>query len=162
MPLALRLPDLAATQRLGAALAASSRPGDAIALFGDLGAGKTELARALIRAACADPDLAVPSPTYTLVETYDAPAGPIWHMDLYRLNAPEEVHELGFEEALAACTLIEWPQRLGPLLPATRLDVELSLAPDGGDARLATLTPHGERWRGALDSLKTGLHDLLA
>ena len=99
--LSLKLPDLAATRRLGAALAAVARVGDVIALRGDLGAGKTELARATIRAAAGDPDLIVPSPTFALLETYDTPRGAFWHFDLYRLDAPGQVYELGWEDALA-------------------------------------------------------------
>src|SRR5262245_558571 len=108
---ALDLPDLDATIRLGASLAHGIRTGDVVALHGDLGAGKTELARAVIRAAAGDPDLIVPSPTFTLVEVYETPRATIWHFDLYRIDAPEQVWELGFEEALAdGVTLIEWPE----------------------------------------------------
>jgi tRNA threonylcarbamoyladenosine biosynthesis protein TsaE len=134
----LALPDLAATRRLGAALSRRIALGDVVALHGELGAGKTELARAIIRAASGDEGLIVPSPTFTLAETYDTPRGPIWHFDLYRLESPEQVWELGFEEALAdGISLIEWPERIGPLLPAQRLDVTLSLEP--GEARAAAL-----------------------
>lgn len=134
----LALPDLTATRRLGAALSRLLAIGDVIALHGELGAGKTELARAIIRSASGDEALTVPSPTFTLAETYDTPSGAIWHFDLYRLDSPEQVWELGFEEALAgAISLIEWPERIGPLLPTTRLDVTLRIIP--GEARVATL-----------------------
>ncbi|MGE5150089.1 MAG: tRNA (adenosine(37)-N6)-threonylcarbamoyltransferase complex ATPase subunit type 1 TsaE, partial [Rhodospirillaceae bacterium] len=112
------LPNEQATEALGATLAARLKPGDVVGLKGDLGAGKTTLARAIIRAAAADPDLIVPSPTFTLVEVYDTPRGAYWHFDLYRLDDPEQVYELGWEEARAeGIVLVEWPERLGRLLP---------------------------------------------
>jgi tRNA threonylcarbamoyladenosine biosynthesis protein TsaE len=95
----LDLPDEAATAALAARLAALLRPGDIVLLAGDLGAGKSFLARALIRAAAGEPELEVPSPTFTLVQSYDLPAGELWHFDLYRLAAPDEVLELGWDEA---------------------------------------------------------------
>ncbi len=126
------LPNEQATEALGATLAARLKPGDVVGLKGDLGAGKTTLARALIRAAAADPDLIVPSPTFTLVEVYDTPRGAYWHFDLYRLDDPEQVYELGWEEALAeGIVLLEWPERLGRLLPK-HLSVTLELANDDG------------------------------
>jgi tRNA threonylcarbamoyladenosine biosynthesis protein TsaE len=136
----LDLPDLDATIRLGAALARAVRIRDVIALHGDLGAGKTELARAVIRAATGDPELIVPSPTFTLVEVYETPGGgAVWHFDLYRLDSPDQVWELGLEEALAdAVTLIEWPERLDSLLPGNRLDLTLDIT--NGDERRATLS----------------------
>src|SRR6266404_4345569 len=130
------LADESATQRLGATLARALRPHDLVALEGDLGAGKTTLARAILRAASDDPALIVPSPTFTLVEVYDTPKGAFWHFDLYRLEAPEQVFELGWEEALAeGIVLIEWPQRLGELLPK-HLSVTLELDGDGRRALL--------------------------
>jgi len=147
----LALPDLAATRRLGAALSPLLVVGDVVALHGDLGAGKTELARAIIRAVAGDEGLIVPSPTFTLAETYESPVGPIWHFDLYRLESPEQVWELGFEEALAdGVSLIEWPGRIGPLLPAKRLDVTLSL--EQGEARAAAFAA-GPAWAGRLARL---------
>jgi tRNA threonylcarbamoyladenosine biosynthesis protein TsaE len=135
----LALPDLAATGRLGAALARRLAVGDVVALHGDLGAGKTELARAIIRTAAGEAELTVPSPTFTLAETYDTALGPIWHFDLYRLDSPEQVWELGLEEALAGgISLIEWPERIGALLPAKRLDVTLTI--ERGEARTAALS----------------------
>jgi tRNA threonylcarbamoyladenosine biosynthesis protein TsaE len=126
------LPNEQATEALGATLAARLKPGDVVGLKGDLGAGKTTLARAIIRAAAADPDLIVPSPTFTLVEVYDTPRGTYWHFDLYRLDEPEQVYELGWEEALAGgIVLLEWPERLGRLLPK-HLSVTLELASDDG------------------------------
>lgn len=126
------LPNEQATEALGATLAARLKPGDVVGLKGDLGAGKTTLARAIIRAAAADPGLIVPSPTFTLVEVYDTPRGSFWHFDLYRLDDPQQVYELGWEEALAeGIVLLEWPERLGRLLPQ-HLSVTLELASDDG------------------------------
>ena len=128
----LALPDQAATEALAARLAAVLQPGDVVALGGDLGAGKTTFARALIRAA-AGAEVEVPSPTFTLVQTYDLPMGPIWHFDLYRLTGPDEVIELGWDEARAdGIVLVEWPDRLGPLLPAERLEIGLSFGAKPG------------------------------
>jgi tRNA threonylcarbamoyladenosine biosynthesis protein TsaE len=130
------LPTEAATEQLGATLAQRLKPGDIVGLKGDLGAGKTTLARAIVRAAANDPDLIVPSPTFTLVEVYDTPKGSFWHFDLYRLETPEQIYELGWEEALAeGVVLMEWPERLGPLLPK-HLSVTLELDGDGRRAIL--------------------------
>jgi tRNA threonylcarbamoyladenosine biosynthesis protein TsaE len=133
----LSLPDETATERLGAALAGRLRPRDLVALQGGLGAGKTTLARAILRAASGDPRLIVPSPTFTLVEVYETPQGSFWHFDLYRLEAPDQVFELGWEDARAdGIALIEWPERLGGLLPKERLVVTLAIE---GDGRRATI-----------------------
>ena len=130
------LPDETATEQLGATLAARLKMGDIVGLKGDLGAGKTTLARAILRAAANDPDLIVPSPTFTLVEIYDTARGPIWHFDLYRLDRPEQVYELGWEEALSqGIVLLEWPERLGSLLPRHLL-VTLEIEGDGRKALL--------------------------
>jgi tRNA threonylcarbamoyladenosine biosynthesis protein TsaE len=133
----ISLPDEAATERLGTALAKRLRPRDVVALQGGLGVGKTTLARAILRAASGDPALIVPSPTFTLVEIYDTPAGVFWHFDLYRLEAPEQVFELGWEEARAdGIALVEWAERLAGLLPQERLTVTLSIEGDGRRADL--------------------------
>ena len=132
----LPLADETATEQLGATLAARLRPGDVVGLKGELGAGKTTLARAILRAAAGDPDLIVPSPTFTLVEVYETPGGTYWHFDLYRLETPEQVFELGWEEARAGgIVLLEWPERLGPLLPQ-HLSVVLEIDGDGRRAIL--------------------------
>ncbi len=142
----LLLDDLDATEALGRAVAGALRPGDAVLLDGPLGAGKTSLARALLRAACRDPALEVPSPTYTLVQGYDSPLGPILHFDLWRLDGPAALDELGWDEARDGIVLVEWPDRLGALRPADALAIDLQ--PQGGcrraslagwDARLDTL-----------------------
>jgi tRNA threonylcarbamoyladenosine biosynthesis protein TsaE len=128
------LPDEAATERLGASLAGRLKPRDVVALQGGLGVGKTTLARAILRAASGDPALIVPSPTFTLVEVYDTPVGVFWHFDLYRLEEPEQVFELGWEEARAdGVALVEWAERLGMLLPRERLTVTLAM--EGGGRR---------------------------
>ena len=135
--LSLFLPDETATERLGADLAGRLRPRDVVALRGGLGVGKTTLVRAILRAAAGDRDLLVPSPTFTLVEVYDTARGTFWHFDLYRLDAPDQVLELGWEEARAeGIALVEWPDRLGPLLPPDRLTVTLSGRVDGREAVL--------------------------
>jgi tRNA threonylcarbamoyladenosine biosynthesis protein TsaE len=132
----MSLPDEATTEQLGATLAGRLRIGDVVGLTGELGAGKTTLARAILRAAADDRRLIVPSPTFTLVEVYDTPRGPYWHFDLYRLEKPEQIYELGWEEALAdGISLIEWPERLGPLLPK-HLSVTLEVDGDGRRALL--------------------------
>ena len=122
------------TARLAARLAAGlrfDRP-RLLLLQGPLGAGKTLFARALIRALCSNPALEVPSPTFTLVQTYDMPAGTLWHFDLYRLERPEDVYELGWEEALSApLCLVEWPERLGSLCPAGGALITFSVAAAG-------------------------------
>lgn len=105
--------------------------GAVVCLHGDLGAGKTALARAMIRHVMHDGDLEVPSPTYTLVQTYETQSGDIWHFDLYRLKQAEEIYELGWEEALsAALCLIEWPERLGRLKPKKTVDITIDVLPD--------------------------------
>lgn len=134
--LVIALADAHATQALGARLAAHAKPGDVIALLGDLGAGKTTLARGFVQAWTGVAE-DTPSPTFTLLQTYDGPRGAVWHMDLYRLRAPEDAEELDVEQGFAhAVCLIEWPQRLGSLLPSARLDLHLATAPHGRTATL--------------------------
>jgi tRNA threonylcarbamoyladenosine biosynthesis protein TsaE len=143
-PIEIGLADAAATGALGARLANSLEVGDAVLLTGGLGAGKSTLARGLIRA-LTGPDEDVPSPTFTLVQFYEGGRLPVAHFDLYRLSAPEEAYELGIDEALeTGAILVEWPQRLGAGLPADRLDIELS---EDGDGRIAKIAPHGS-WKG--------------
>jgi tRNA threonylcarbamoyladenosine biosynthesis protein TsaE len=146
------LADKDATARLGAMIAARLRVGEAVCLYGPLGAGKSTLARALIRALTRAEE-EVPSPTFTLVQIYDGPEFPIAHFDLYRLTSAAEVYEIGLEEALeTGAAVIEWPERLEGDLPPSRLDVQLAIpaAAEPGQpvsARLVRLTGHGS-WLG--------------
>ena len=152
--LTVELADIDATARLAAALARLLRVGDVVALEGDLGAGKTAFARALIRELTAG-DEEVPSPTFTLVQTYEAADFDIWHFDLYRLEKPEDAFELGIEDAMAeGVTLIEWPDRLGPSLPRGRLTVSIAYGASEGE-RIATLSGGGD-WPARLEALEYG------
>lgn len=157
-PIAILLEDDAATERIGAALGRALRVGDAVLLSGGLGAGKTALARAAIAARLAAIGRVddIPSPTFTLVQTYEADI-PIWHADLYRLSAEDEVYELGLDEAFeTAATLIEWPDRLGAATPASALRVELDFGPKG-EGRVAVFQPAGPGWTRVLDALKAAI-----
>ena len=140
----LDLPDAEATARLGAAVALALRPGEAVCLHGPLGAGKSTLARALVRA-LTHPHEDVPSPTFTLVQFYESRALPLAHFDLYRLERADEAFEIGLDEALEeGAAVIEWPERLGGRLPADRLDIDIAIS---GEGRTARLSPHGA-WKG--------------
>lgn len=130
------LPDPAATEALGRLLADHTVIGDTLLLSGPIGTGKSHLSRAFIRHRLARME-DVPSPTFTLVQSYDDPAGDIWHADLYRLTNPDEVVELGLEDAFAtAICLIEWPDRLGNLVPTDPVDITLAIKGDGRHARI--------------------------
>jgi tRNA threonylcarbamoyladenosine biosynthesis protein TsaE len=143
---ALVLPDQTATERLGRAAAARLRAGEAVCLYGPLGAGKSTLAQALVRA-LAGAHEEVPSPTFTLVQTYDGPDFPLAHFDLYRLKSPDEAYEIGLDEALdAGAVVIEWPERLEGALPTDRLDIRLEPGQSEG-ARIAHLQGFGV-WTG--------------
>lgn len=136
-PLTLSLPTAAETEALGRRLAALARPGDAILLEGPIGAGKSCLARAFIRARLGA-DEEVPSPTFTLVQVYDDDGIEIWHADLYRLTHSDEVWELGLDQAFeTAICLVEWPDRLGSHLPPDALTVQLEAH---GEGRMAVVT----------------------
>ena len=144
-PPTLALPTPQSAAALGAAIAGRLRPGEAVCLSGPLGAGKSTLARGLVRA-LTSPREEVPSPTFTLVQAYAGRDFAIAHFDLYRLQRPQEVDELGLDEALeVGCAVIEWPERLQGALPSERLEV--ALAQDAAGGRLATLAGHGV-WRG--------------
>lgn len=138
----------ARTAALGRALAALARPGDVLLLEGPVGAGKSHLARAFIRARAHDPGAEVPSPTFTLVQTYpDAQTGgEVWHADLYRLSDPGELAELGLDEAIdRAICLIEWPDRLD-MAPPEALRIRIEPLPDAPDLRRITLSGNPARW----------------
>lgn len=138
----IELPDEAATAAFAARIAALARPGDVIALKGELGAGKTSFARAFIRARGGGED--VPSPTFTLAQVYELDDGAVWHFDVYRLRNPDEAWELGIEDAFRdGISLIEWPERLGMLIPARRLQITLSQGP-APTARRAAIDPAGD------------------
>jgi tRNA threonylcarbamoyladenosine biosynthesis protein TsaE len=143
----IELSDLAATKRLGARLAAVVHPGDAILLDGPLGVGKTALARSFLRRASGDPTLEVPSPSFTLVQSYDTKLGRVHHFDLWRIDGPQALTELGWEEALRDIVLVEWPDRLGEWRPVDALTAVLHFGT--GDARRAVLCG----WPGRIDRL---------
>jgi len=153
--LTLRLPDAEATAALARRLAPRLRAGDVLLLQGPIGAGKTHFARALIQSLLAAEGRTedVPSPTFTLVQTYATDALEIWHADLYRLTSPAEAEELGLEEAFAeALCLIEWPDRLGSLAPANALTLDFTPEPQG-DGRRLTLSANDPRWSAILSDL---------
>jgi tRNA threonylcarbamoyladenosine biosynthesis protein TsaE len=147
--LTIDLPDESATADLAARVGALLKPGDVVALRGDLGAGKTAFARALIQSLSgadgADRD--VPSPTFTLVQSYETLVGPVHHFDLYRIETPDELAEIGWDEALAdGIVLVEWPERAGGWLPPRRLDIILEFGPvlearPGTESRRVLLDP---------------------
>jgi tRNA threonylcarbamoyladenosine biosynthesis protein TsaE len=145
------LPDETATAELAVRISALAEPGDVIALRGDLGTGKTSFARAFIRAR-SNSDTEVPSPTFTLAQVYELEPAVIWHFDLYRLASPEEAWELGIEDAFSeGISLIEWAERLGPLLPERRLEVLFAFG-DRPNARQAVLDP-GTAWQARLAAI---------
>ena len=147
----LRLDDPAATRALGARLAGLLRPGDVIALRGPLGAGKSELARGLIRTR-AGAEIEVPSPSFTLVQDYVLPGLTIRHIDLYRIGDPAELSEIGLDAPQGdEAWLIEWPERAGKLLPDDRLDIALEQGPSP-DSRFARLSS-GPSWADRLSRL---------
>jgi tRNA threonylcarbamoyladenosine biosynthesis protein TsaE len=130
-PLLLDLPDAEATEALGRRLAALARPGDVFLLEGPIGAGKSCLARAFIRARLGREE-EVPSPSFTLVQVYEAHGVEIWHADLYRLTHSDEVWELGLDDAfLTAICLVEWPDRLGAHVPPDAMRIRLDAAGQG-------------------------------
>jgi len=143
---AATLANEAATAHLMADLALLLGPGDIVTLTGDLGAGKTTAARAVIRYLADDEELEVPSPTFTLVQAYDLPAFPLLHADLYRISAPDELEEIGLSPLPDGnVVLIEWPERAGAVLPPDRIDIAFSHSNElGAEARMAEITGHGK------------------
>lgn len=155
-PHILQLPSPGATARLAEKIGALLRPGDCLLLDGPIGAGKTHFARHLIQSLMSAPE-DVPSPTFTLVQTYDTDAGEIWHADLYRLSSLDEIEELGLTEAFgAAICLVEWPEKLGPLAPAGALWLRFATDSARTDMRYLTLDWTGPDWGPRLEHL---LHD---
>ncbi len=152
----LLLPDLAATRALGARLGACLASGSVVLLTGDLGAGKSELARAVIRG-LAGTNIAVPSPTFTLLQSYELPGLEVTHSDLYRIGDVSEIDEIGLEECWQrGAVLVEWPDRAPWLWPAERLTVTLDLLPDHtAGARQVALEGTG-RWAALLPNLAGG------
>lgn len=140
----VELEALADTARLADTISMMIRPGDLLTLGGGLGVGKTTFARALIRVLTGEPDLDVPSPTFTLIQTYEAPGFPIVHADLYRITSPLELDTLGWNEiSTDTVLLVEWAERAGQALSDDRLDITLALAPADEGARTATITGYG-------------------
>ena len=138
----IHLPNEDATRNLAETLAAKARPGDALLLEGALGTGKTSFSRAFIRALACDQKLEVPSPTFTLVQSYETPKGEIWHYDLWRLTDHHALAELGWDEATRHIVLVEWPDRLGPLTPPHALHLRFAYATPGRSLELSG----EERW----------------
>src|SRR5579872_2898808 len=141
----VQLPNEQATVRFAADIACALEPGDLVTLSGDLGAGKTTFARALIRYLAGDQSVEVPSPTFTLMQTYELPRFVLVHADFYRLSGAAELSELGFDDLPAgAVMLMEWPDRAAGFLPADRLDIAFTLAPQlSADARNARVAGYG-------------------
>jgi N-acetylmuramate 1-kinase len=156
------LPDVRSTERFAAMLAAELGPDTLMTLTGDLGSGKTTFARALIRSLAEDPELEVPSPTFTLMQLYASPRFPIVHCDLYRVGGADELMELGWDEASdGALVLVEWADRIGDVLPADRLDVGFILEPEEGpEHRVAVVTGFG-KWSQRVSVMKA-IEKLLA
>ena len=156
----LTLCDPAATARLGHFIADRLKAGDVVALEGPLGAGKSVLARAIIQHACPQ-ESDIPSPTFTLVQTYEPADGPaLMHFDLYRLDTPDDALELGIEDAfIDSICLIEWAQRLGPYLPRTALNISIQPDPELSDSRVIALAG-GARWQPLLADIGARMNDV--
>lgn len=141
------------TADLATQIAAALGPGDCLLLEGPIGAGKTHFARHLIQSLLNFPE-DVPSPTFTLVQTYDVPTGELWHADLYRLTSLDEIEELGLIEAFdTAICLIEWPDRLAELTPPHALHLRFDLCPIDEDRRSLTVTWTDAKWHTLTDRI---------
>jgi len=141
------------TANLAAQIATRLTPGDVILLTGDVGAGKTHFARSLIQSVLDAPE-DIPSPTFTLVQTYDTKIGDVWHADLYRLTSVFEIEELGLIDAFdTAICLVEWPDRLGPLTPANALHIAMHPG-ESDDARHLTMRWQDPVWADKLGALQ--------
>lgn len=129
-------------------------PQDVLFLSGPLGSGKSVFSRALIRKLSQSPDLTVPSPTFTLIQTYDAKICPLWHFDLYRIKTPEEIYEIGWEDALYdGISLVEWAEKMEDLAPPNRLEINFEPSKQNEQIRTLTLTPYGS-WIERLKSIE--------
>ncbi|QEW22892.1 ADP-binding protein [Marinibacterium anthonyi] len=149
-PYAITLPSPEATARFAAQLGRRLSAGDVLLLDGPVGAGKSHFARSLIQSLQDIPE-DVPSPTFTLVQTYDTLRGPVWHCDLYRMSGPDEVEDLGLVDAFdEAICLVEWPDRLGDLAPDTALRLTFTPDRDDLDLRRLTITSAAPGWAGRL------------
>jgi len=136
---------LADLQHIAENLARIVQKGDVVLLEGDLGAGKTAFVRIFLRHLTQNPDLEVPSPTFTLVQQYETPKGEVWHFDLYRLEHADEMPELGWDEALtSAVSLIEWPERLGAYMPENFLKIQFKFSEEGVDFRDVFMYSYGD------------------
>ncbi|MFA7346691.1 MAG: tRNA (adenosine(37)-N6)-threonylcarbamoyltransferase complex ATPase subunit type 1 TsaE [Desulfurivibrionaceae bacterium] len=153
MRISVSLPDLRTTSALGRYLGETARPGEVITLGGSLGAGKTTLTQAIGQGLQVPESCYITSPTFSLLHEYPGRL-PLYHLDLYRLSDETEIEDLGLLEYLygTGLTVIEWPDRLGSLMPEERLHIELNLLNE--TARLAELTGHGEAWQGKLGALR--------
>ena len=153
----LRVASEADTVQIAEIVASIARRGDIIGLSGDLGCGKTVFARGFIRA-LAGAEQEVPSPTFTLLQIYDTESAPIYHFDLYRLETPSEGWELGFEEAPAeGIVLVEWPERLGTLIPADRLAITISMPAGAGESERQIAIAAGVSWSERLGAAASAL-----
>ncbi len=154
MPLSLTFKSPEETTKFAENVGATLQPGDVVLLEGEIGSGKTHFARALIQSLMPEPE-DVPSPTFTLVQAYDTPAGEIWHCDLYRLSMVEEVEELGLIDAFdTAICLVEWPAKLGSLTPDAALRMTLKTDPNNEKLRHLTLSWTDPKWARKLETAR--------
>ena len=141
------------TADIAARIGAELQPGDCLLLRGEIGSGKTHFARSLIQSLMTEPE-DVPSPTFTLVQVYDTTRGEVWHSDLYRLSAVEELEELGLSEAFeSAICLVEWPDKLGPLAPPSALTLTFATDPEHEETRHLTVSGPDPKWSPLLEML---------